>query len=122
MIDVNRDPARDITMFTASGVVGADEVMQEMSRFYDSDPTHLVLWDFRAADVSGITSDEVRMIAGLAGGAYRNRAEGKTAIVASKEVTYGLSRMYQSLLDGAELSVDTRIFRSIEEAEAFLFG
>jgi hypothetical protein len=44
----------------------------------------------------------------------------KLAIVVSKEVSFGLGRMFSTLVD--ELPIETGVFRDIDEAEEWLAG
>ena len=48
------------------------------------------------------------------------REDGKTAIVAPDDVTFGLSRMYGILTEGQGPPFETRSFRSVEEAYQWL--
>jgi len=120
VIERRRDEAADCTFFSAGNSVSAEEIKERMAEFYAGNPTRLVLRDFTEIDLSSFSADDVRAIAGLAAERAHGRSGGRTAIVASESVTFGLSRMYQSLLDTADSSVETRIFRNRSEAETFL--
>ena len=120
MIKVRRDDATDLTIFEAVAPVRAQEILTRMAEFYAGVPTRLVLWDFTNIDLSDISFDDVRTIANLSADRSHDRPGGRTAIVASEQVTYGLSRIYQSYRGIADQSVDTGTFRELSEAEAFL--
>ncbi|MCK4515709.1 MAG: hypothetical protein KAU31_10650, partial [Spirochaetaceae bacterium] len=116
MIEVRRDDAADLTIFEATYPVRAEDVMERIAAFYAGNPTRLVLWDFTGMDLASLSLDEVRAIANLAAGRGHDRSGGRTAIVASRNATFGLSRIFQSLLDTADPSVVTRVFRERSEA------
>jgi len=74
----------------------------------------------RADPASKITSDAVRRLAEFWRGEYGNIAGGKLAIVAPRDLSFGLSRMYQGLRsDGPD---NIQVFRDPEEARAWLAG
>jgi len=49
-----------------------------------------------------------------------SRQGGKTAVVAPKDLVYGLARMFQIMSDTDDFPFETRVFRSYEEAEQWL--
>jgi hypothetical protein len=114
------DHAKDLASFTATGNITPDEVIAMVQMFYDQ-PTKNVLWDLTAASELNFQSDELRKIA-----SYPQRVEstfrinGKTAIAAPQDLTYGLSRMFQSFSEFNSVPFEVMTFRTMEEAEDWL--
>ena len=114
------DHSKNLATFTAAGKLTLDEVMPVVKMFYDQ-PTKNVLWDLTAVSDLNFHLDEVREIA-----SYQQRHEspirnkGKTAIVASKDLIYGLGKMFQSLSEMSNVPFAVMIFRTMEEAEDWL--
>ncbi len=78
-----------------------------------------VLWDLREGDVSSFSYDDLMNVTRY----IENRVEGeasvhKVAIVASSNLGFGISRMYEMLSE--ELPIILRVFRDIEEASKWL--
>jgi hypothetical protein len=114
------DQAKELTTYTVNKNFTVDEVMAEIEKFYDT-PTKNLVWDLRCVSELNFSSEEVRDIA-----SYQQRLEsstrinGKTAIVASEDLIYGLGRMFQSFSEMSKVPFAVMIFRKMEEAEAWL--
>ena len=121
-INVHVDTQNDLAVHTVVGDVSADEVQNSIRKFYEGTVTNRVLWDFTNGAMSGISSSEVQRIAYYPRKHAHKRNGGKAAIVAPKEVTYGLSRMYELLTELRELPFETRAFRTPEEAYEWLLS
>jgi hypothetical protein len=77
------------------------------------------LWDFTQADISKVTSDDVRTMVQRMQQVSRQRGSGyRIAIVAPDDLTFGLSRMYEA--QSAGLDREIRVFRDEKEALAWL--
>jgi hypothetical protein len=79
-----------------------------------------VLWDFSKASLSRISSNQIETILDYIKQHAEKRAGGKTAIVVSKTLEYGMSRMIQTLSELISIPLEIKIFRSIEEAVQWL--
>jgi hypothetical protein len=115
-IDSDRDPARDLTIFTVRGQLTFDEQMEILVEFYGGDPTANVLWDFRGIEGNRISSDELRKIIVFIKQHEHKRPGGKTAMVAGTDLDFGLSRMSDAYAETEKLPWKIRPFRSMEEA------
>ena len=114
------DLDKDIKIFTASGKLTFDEAMLEIKKFYDQ-PTKNVMWDLRNVSDVKLSTEEVIEMAGLDQRTESSsRIDGKTAIVASQDLIFGLGRMFQSLSEFNAVPFDVMIFRSINEAQDWL--
>jgi len=121
-IDIHRDVERDLTVFTAEGVLLADDVLQAVQSFYDGELTLNVLWDISGADVSSIQWPDIEKIVQISVAHGDTRVGGKTAVVATEDITFGLSRVYEMIKEPEHLPFQTRVFRSLEDAKACLFA
>jgi hypothetical protein len=114
------DPDANITVYTVEGRIHADEIVDEITRFYKGDVTLNVLWDLSNSDVKDLTADQVRTIAHIPREKADKRKGGKTAIVAPVDMTFGLSRMYGSLTESNGYPFETHIFRHLTDACTWL--
>jgi hypothetical protein len=114
------DKNKDLTVFKAIGLLSFEATMSAVMAFYESEPTRLVLWDATNATDVQFTSEELIAIVEYRARYEGKRGSGKTAIVAHKDVVFGLSRVFemQSSLQGAPY--DIMVFRNIDEANQWL--
>ncbi|MCK4866191.1 MAG: hypothetical protein KAT06_12310 [Gammaproteobacteria bacterium] len=86
------------------GTVTDDELLNSFKLFYESElwiPGMNELTDISEGDVSQITSDGMRKLAIFTEQTFRkNEVEfSKTAVYAPKDLPFGLSRMYEVMID-----------------------
>jgi len=59
-IKVPIDKSKDLTVFTAKGVLSFDDAMPVVKAFYDGDPTRHVIWDTTDTTEVQLTAEEVK--------------------------------------------------------------
>lgn len=109
-----------ITVFTVTGAIQAQAVVAEIAEFLAHEPTRLVIWDIMQADLRHVTARDWRMIVDRIGPASAVRVNGRTAIISDSDVNFGMSRMLQSLAEGAKFPVSISVFRTAEAAHRWL--
>ncbi len=115
-IETTFDESRELTAFTVEGPLVYADVEQAMKSFYEGSVSRNVLWDLRNASVEGFTAAEVKQLAASPDRFTEERRGGRTAIVASGDLAFGLSRMFQSFGESKDLPFPIRVFRAKEEA------
>jgi hypothetical protein len=103
-----------LTVFVADGRLSVDDIVEAITSFYKKGKTKDSLWDLRAALLENFPSDGAQKISQVASRYKQQRQGGKTAIVASRDLDYGISRMHQAYM--ADFPWELEVFRSIEEA------
>ncbi len=121
-IIIKTEPENDLTIFTVIGKVGKNDIKDAICDFYESSVTANVLWDLSKSDLSEIKSSDVKRIADLSVVYADKRPFGKTAIVSSGDLIFGLSRMYELNKNEDNLPFKTRTFRDIDKAYKWLFS
>ncbi|MBN1904550.1 MAG: hypothetical protein JW927_05575 [Deltaproteobacteria bacterium] len=118
MAEIEKEVIGDkaVTVFKVKGKMLFDQVIDEITQFYEKGLTQNTVWDFTGADGGHITSDEIQKIAFHAKGFGHLRENGKTAFVISSSLAYGLGRMYDSLAQVFNHPVRHGIFRSFDDA------
>jgi len=109
-----------LTVYTVVGKVTADEVSRAIQNFYDGNITLNVLWDLLKSDLSGLSSSDIHSVVLSPRKCADLRTAGKTAIVASADITYGISQMYALETEMQNLPFETRTFRTREKAFEWL--
>lgn len=123
-IEKQIDEARQLTVLTVSGEVTFVEMRRAIESFWETPTLTLnVLWDYRQASLKNLSREDHEGLVRV-GMKFRDRhAErtgGKTAIIASTELEYGINRASETMtqIEGYPFKVKT--FRTVEEAEAWL--
>jgi hypothetical protein len=116
------DSENGLTVFTVTGAVSAAEIIEAIRDFYEGTVTSNVIWDFSGSDLFKITAADVKHIANLSANYADRRPSGKTAIVGSDALTYGLLRMYEMIKEFDDLPFFTETFRNADEALKWLTG
>jgi len=114
------DEQHQLTVHVFTGVVVGKELIEAVKALYASGPTPNHLWDLTEADISAVKSDDLQEIALIAKQSSPSRRAGRTAIVSTSDLGFGLSRMYSTFAEMSGHSAEVRSFRSREEAEAWI--
>lgn len=120
MVESRCDLTRGLTEYICTGIVDRAEITDAVDSFYADTPTPNVLWDLGDANVSALSAVDVEVLAQHTVNRAHSRDEGKTAIVAPKDMGYGLSRMFQTFADLASHQASVRVFRTHDEAIAWI--
>jgi len=115
-IGVQIDRTRNLVIRTASGAVTIDEYLhsiQEVLAHPDFSPGMKSISDLREA-ASLASPQELRKISKILVERSNEITGGRVAIVVSRELAYGMSRMLQAY--SARASVDIGVFYEMDEA------
>ena len=77
------------------------------------------LIDFRGFSATGLSSDNVYELAELCRNLGKMLGYGNCALVMSKELDFGLARMWQMMTE-AHVEMEIDVFKSIDEAREWL--
>jgi hypothetical protein len=114
------DHDRQLTIHTATGEPDFEEGMATLKRFWEGQPTMNELWDFRKAGLDRVSFEETEAIMDYIKRHSEKRSGGKTALVASGDLEYGLSRFSKSLAEIKSYPLQVEVFRSFKEAIRWL--
>ena len=118
----NYDKENGVIYCLIEGQSSVDEVELILKEIVGSDeyPSNVsTLWDVRKTDFTSVTGDIIRELI-LLREKYPERANAKIAIVASNNLSYGMSRMFQMLSD--EMLQRTQVFKEESEAKKWLLN
>ena len=113
---------KNIRVHSVTGHIDTEELIKYLKKLYNSDdinPAMNVLWDLREADFSKVSTLGVREVMEFVSKNWGTADKSKAALIVSKELDYGLSRMYQLLMDNTSSSTIS-IFKDKDEAEVWL--
>jgi RNA polymerase-interacting CarD/CdnL/TRCF family regulator len=96
-ITLKVDTAKSLTIFMMTGEPDIDEIHNAIKSFWEAhELTVSALWDVRYANLNNLKSSDIESIAAIIrqyAHRFEERKAGKTAIVASSDLQYGLSRI-----------------------------
>jgi hypothetical protein len=118
VIETFIDYKLDLTVHTVSGNLTTQEILDKLETYYQGRPTQRILWNFRNATWVNITSDELRRTVKEA--KKYSRKGGKTALVFSKDIDFGIGRMLEVFAQFEEYDYDFGNFRNIKDAKKWL--
>jgi hypothetical protein len=114
------EPDKYLSTYFFAGEVTVEQIISAQEEFYSKAPMLFLLVDFTQADLSVLTSNDLRTILS---GAEKNghvRKGGKTAVVASGNLAFGMARMYEIMAEIQDLPFFVRAFRAQDEALTWL--
>lgn len=116
------DADRGVLLLTLEGEVSDEDLLKYARRAAGDEslpPGHDILVDARSAIPGGaLQGQTLRRVADIFGREDRSPEETRVALVASNDVAYGLSRMYQAFR--SESPIQLRVFREMDEARVWL--
>ena len=120
-IETRIDDTLGIRIHTLTGPVEPEQIAAELTGTVsdpDFDPKMPALWDIRAATGS-LTGSQVRDLAQLVGGLWREQRPPRVALLVASGLHYGLARMYEQYIDLTR-KMDMKVFKVDEEALTWL--
>ena len=119
-ITVDTDPNKDLTIFKPTGLLEFEEVLFALKAFYDDEPTPNMLIDLSDLPTIQISSKEIQELAKFKPRFEGRRSRGKTAILATTDLHFGMARMFeaQSKIHGAPHTV--MVFKDLVSAISWL--
>ena len=122
-VKITRDEHRNLTLHDVTGPVSEEEMYDALENFYKREPTALLLWDMSQADVSHVTADILkRFVSKSVELEMRCQGGRRIAVVASKDVQYGLARMSEVFAELESAPYSISVFRSHKEALEWLYS
>jgi hypothetical protein len=118
------DKTKNLIIYTMTGELTLDDIQNKIKSFWEAhDLTLNTLWDARSAKLTNLKSSDMERITALIS-RYRHRFEerrgGKSAVVASSDLQFGLSRVLGTLYEIKDFPAKLQIFRIMDEAMAWL--
>ncbi len=115
------DNDNQLTTHTVIREVTFEDALTTLNQFWEGHQTKNVLWDLRKAVVVDFSPKEAKIVSTYIKNHLEKRPEGKTALVVSGDLEYGLSRMVQTIGEAKGFPFQMEIFRSYEDAMQWLY-
>jgi len=121
-MEITSEIKNNVRYQVVKGVIDINELVKYLEDIYSSadfDTNIDVFWDLRLADFSSVTVEEIHSFMSFVGEHWGKEGKAKAAIVAPDDLGFGLSRMYEMLMD-SETSSDIRVFRDFDQAKEWI--
>ena len=120
LIETTVDKNRQLTIQTITGEATFDEIARAIKTYYEGVVTKFVLWDSSQALFDKVKASEVEALAAVAKRYSSCRQGGKTALVFSSDLGFGIGRMFDTHHEILASKISHASFRSREEAFKWL--
>lgn len=111
MGEIKKVVSGDVTVMKAFGTIIFKELMSVLQEFYTHNPTKFVVWDLTEASAAQIRSTDIDQIINFVSQYSRLRIGGKTAIVAPRDLEFGIGRMIDISAEIKEFQFKIEVFR-----------
>jgi len=121
-ISAEIDKQKNIRWHVVRGRIDVRELAEYLKGIYassDSNSEMNVFWDLQKADFSSVSSDDVRTFMAYVGKIWGKGGKSKAALVVSNDLDFGLSRMYQIMMEGATSSA-IEVFKDKKRAKEWI--
>lgn len=119
-IKVIKDRNQDLTIHEVTGYAIEVEMYDALEKFYQQEPTTMLLWDMSKSDVSHVTPDILQKFIKRSAELGVSRQGGRTAIIAPEDLQYGLARMSMAFSEIESAPFSLCAFRTPKEALQWL--
>jgi hypothetical protein len=112
------DKESNLRLHTVKGTLTLKELLEKLKEVYsepDYRPEMDVIWDLREADLSPFSTSDIRKVGDYVSGHWGAESGSKAALVVSRDLDFGLSRMYEFFLE-SRTSSEVQVFRDYDEA------
>lgn len=113
------DADAEVVRIDVTGRPAASDLLELYGRVIGDHGGRSRLWDYRAADLTGLSGRDLAVIADAVSRKEPEPEGFRVAVVVEKDVDFGISRMYQALAE-RRLSVPYEVFRNLADAERWL--
>lgn len=121
IVNTTVDKESSILIHTVTGEITFEEIKSSyktVTAHPDFQEGMYVIWDIRDADASKFDSQDVVRLARYFETQLNDRTDFKVAVIVSRDLEYGLSRMYQ--VAAADLPAKIEIFINLEDAKIWI--
>lgn len=114
------DPAKNLTLVRAEGGMTAHDFLRWGKTHRSRPVTASILWDLLRADLSGLSSDEIKLMTSPISGIAVVRKGARIALVFGHSHDFGIGRMMEAYGEVAENASEFRAFRTMAAARKWL--
>ena len=122
-VEIKYDQSRKVLDVDISGIPSLEELSSALENIINSGdypPNVKVIWDIRKADISSADYQFIDNLANIRS-RFIKRNNGRSVLIASNDLQYGIGRMLQMLSEN-KFTSQFMIFRDYKEGVKWLLG
>ena len=120
-IDTSFKSDMNLTIHKVVGSIIPNKFFTHIKDYYLAESiTPNILLDLRKARITKLAPADLSDLAKRIKHYYASRDAGKTVLVVSTDLEFGLGRMFEAISETEQLPFEFRSFRNMEQAEAWL--
>ncbi len=113
------DRSRDLTLFTATGNVTHDVLIDTIDSYVEAGPTNYELHNLLNVTGITVTFEQIRQLIERVS-SRSTRTNFQTAIVASSDSSFKMARIFQGMTEVEKTPQKAKVFRSLDDAYEWL--
>ena len=115
-VDKHIEAEKDLTIYKVNGGLSAGELLRLNNELLTGQSTEKIIFDFMNGSLKNISSEVFKQEIIGSKSRTEKRKEIKVAIIAKKDIDFGMGRMYAAYIEMEDIGVNISVFRTQSEA------
>ena len=120
IVDRRIDAEKDLTIYKVNGELSNEELLRLNNELFMGQSTEKIIFDFRNGSLKNISPGVFKQKIISSKSRTEKRKEIKVAIIANKDIDFGMGRMYAAYVEMEDIGVTISVFRTQSEALQWL--
>ena len=120
IVDRRIDAEKDLTIYKVNGELSNEELLRLNNELFMGQSTEKIIFDFRNGSLKNISTGVFKQKIKGSKSRAEKRKEIKVAIIAKKDIDFGMGRMYAAYVEMEDIGVTISVFRIQSEALQWL--
>ena len=120
IVDRRIDAEKDLTIYKVNGELSNEELLRLNNELFMGQSTEKIIFDFRNGSLKNISTGVFKQKIKNSKSRAEKRKEIKVAIIANKDIDFGMGRMYAAYVEMEDIGVTISVFRTQSEALQWL--
>jgi hypothetical protein len=121
-MEISTEIKKNIRWHTVRGVIDIEKLTEYLKEIYslsNFDSEMKVFWDLQEADFTSVSTEDLQHFKEYIGKQWGKEGKSKAALVVPHDLAYGLSRMYEIMME-SESSSEITVFRCKDKAKEWI--
>ena len=120
IVDRRIDTEKDLTIYKVNGELSNEELLRLNNELLTGQSTEKIIFDFRNGSLKNISTGVFKQKIISSKSRAEKRKEIKVAIIAKKDIDFGMGRMYAAYVEMEDIGVTISVFRTQSESLQWL--
>jgi len=119
-VDRRIDAEKDLTIYKVNGELSNEELLRLNNELFTGQSTEKIIFNFRDGSLKNISTGVFKQKIISSKSRAEKRKEIKVAIIAKKDIDFGMGRMYAAYVEMEDIGVTINVFRTQSESLQWL--